>query len=237
MKRNGTYMQDQTQTVLKETTPAEDEQLQSSPGSGESDQTPEVDYKKKFANSTRENQVLMAKLKKLEQKLDQLSITAPVTEQELSENYPDWDEFTQSEQKLLRELHALKKSKAESDKQLITLLEKEETQQALKEAYVSFPQLKEHKGEFIKYINKPTHKGAPIPVLARSFLFEGNSSQSTAPVKTNSSVGLESGHGGLGTRESDTQTQKRISLTEDEIRAASRMNISLEDYAKYKSNK
>lgn len=65
------------------------------------EETPdEVDYKEKFSNSSREAALLAAKLKKQNEALEQAGLVKKPTEEEMRDEYPEWDEMSATEKKL-----------------------------------------------------------------------------------------------------------------------------------------
>ena len=133
---------------------------------------PEVDYKKKFGESTTENQRIMEEKKKLEEdkaelesKLAQKASETP-SDEELRRKYPDWDLLDENGQEAIkreidRENRVRKlEEKAAWEGDFKTLLAKPE-----------YASLKEKEADFkaFAYAN-PTVKS--LEILAQSFLFK-----------------------------------------------------------------
>ena len=137
---------------------------------------PEVDYKKKFSESTRENQRVQAELAKaqadkaelarrqteLEAKLAKANET--LSDESLIAKYPDWDMLTDGEKTLLKRQEALEIELAE-------MKEDKAWDRDLSKAKTNFPELSEKEKEFKEYCYKYP-KGVDVETLARAFLFE-----------------------------------------------------------------
>lgn len=63
----------------------------------------EIDYKKRYADSTREAQILHAKNKQLNDAIAEASLLPDPTEEELIKEYPDWDIMTDTEKRLAKD--------------------------------------------------------------------------------------------------------------------------------------
>lgn len=149
-------------------------------GNDNADDQDEIDYKEKFANSSREAQVLMEQNKQLQKQLDEFAQPKEVTEEELKKEYPDWEDLTDFEKKLAKqnlemrnELHSVKKHSSEyvNERRHKAAISKFlETNEALGDKGV--PQLKGREEEFSEFAQKNSRKGLEPEVLAKIFLFE-----------------------------------------------------------------
>ncbi len=141
---------------------------------------PPVNYREKFAESTRENQVLTAKVAETERQLG-IAITAePPTEAELKSEYPEWEDLTAFEKRMAIETLTLKKQARKAillaEQATADATSEKEFKQILraknKDGSPKFPGLQEREDDFRAYCNMPTHKGSPLETLARAFLFD-----------------------------------------------------------------
>ncbi len=166
--------------MVKDQTPIEEEEtptLEGTEGEGTPKTTseteelpvPEVDYKKKFSDSSREVQRLLSedklrkvRIEELEAKLakaDELS-----SEEKLHEKFPDWDMLSDSEKQLI-------KRQEKTEKELLKLKEEQAWKDDFGKAVDKFPKLSEREKEFKDFCYR-FPKGIDAETLAKSFLFE-----------------------------------------------------------------
>lgn len=186
---------------------------------------PEVDYRKKFSESTTENQILQAKIKQLEERLGKESRDEVPVESELKKLYPYWDDMTDVERKTVEENLSLKrrlsrleqdfggmKTETEWERQLGDFLEKAKILD-------KYPELEGKEKDFRDFAKKPTHKGVDLNVLADAFLYKTKGE--TMPTKKGAV--LERGSGGPKT------TPPTKKMTPEELKV-----LREADYKKYK---
>jgi len=162
------------------------------PSEPEPEPQPEPDYKTKFAESTREAQILAERNKQLEERLNSLTITSLPNDDELRANMPDWDEFSDEGKSILKRQYMVEKIAAEAQRIALDILENKKWGEDLVRTLTEFPDLKGREEEFKKFAYKPTHKGVDLKVLAKSFLFDIKKDTPAPP----SVPGLEKGSGG-----------------------------------------
>lgn len=195
--------------------------------SQEPESQPKVNYKQKFAESTREAQILLAKLKKLEEKLGQVGRDEIPAEEELKKLYSDWEVMSELERKLAEKNIVLERRINKVEQEIISNKEEKEWEKELDEFLEkakilgTYPELEGKEREFQEFAKKPTHKGIDLNVLANAFLYKGINEISSTPKK--GSV-LERGKGGL----SQTPPQKK-KMTPEELRTLRQV-----DFKKYK---
>lgn len=188
------------------------------------EETPEIDYKQKFAESTREAQLLASKIKHLENKINSSLSSEVPAEKELKDLYPDWDNLGELERRLAvqtvtfgKRLNKVEqtfnslKEETEWNKELNRFLEKSRVLD-------TYADIHNREKEFRAFAQKPTHKGIALDVLAKAFLFD--EIETGTPVKRKPV--LESGSSGIKT----TTNQKKI--TAEELSA-----LRKNDYKKY----
>ena len=140
----------------------------------------EPDYKLKFSESARENQALAGKLKAEEERLGKIINPEPVSEEEARQSYPDWDVMTETERKIAIDNISLRKTVQSALAITSNIAEKfsfsEDFYKVVNaknsDGSLKYPGLREKQELFREYCEMPTHKGTPLDVLARSFLFE-----------------------------------------------------------------
>ena len=189
---------------------------------------PEEDvYKKKFTESSRENQILLDKLKITEEKLGKVEKNEIPAEEELKKIYSNWEDMTEQEQGSATNNLLLKRRVDRIDQEVGGLREENSWEAKLNnfleraKLLDEYPELEKKKTEFRKFAKMPSHKGASIEVLARAFLFKG---AKEVPSPTHKGSVLERGSGG----EKINPAPKK-KLTPEEL-----SNIRLNDPKEYK---
>jgi hypothetical protein len=174
------------------------------------DPEPEIDYKAKFAESTREAQILAGQLENERRKNSQ-ELTKEPTDSDLQAAFPEWEVMTDTEKRLARETF--------SAKRIATSLQQKDQEREAANAWntdleltiAKNPSLLGKEQAFKTFANKPTHRGAPLETLVSAFLFESSSSPSPAPIST-PRPGLLPGNGG------PRGSEKPKSLSGDELK-------------------
>ena len=139
----------------------------------------EPDYKTKFTESARENEVLRGKLADLEKRNKPL--TTDPTEQELREMYPGWDDLDENAKRFARNNLKQIRLGEYNAKEIADMRAEQAWQSDLKNVVKTFPDLKGHEAEFEEFVFKPTRRGVPIPDLARAFLYDVNKATPPTP--------------------------------------------------------
>jgi ribosomal protein L15 len=160
----------------------------------------EVDYKKKFSESTTENQrILKDNAQLLREKAEAESKLAEaqrtLSEKELKEKYPNWDEMLPEEQ-------VAKKEEIEKEKRLKILEAKEKWREDYARLSKATKEKIENKGgeeAFKDFACSPENRGQKnLANLVKQFLFEEPVEQPTPP-EEELKLGLEPGTGGPST--------------------------------------
>jgi hypothetical protein len=159
-----------------------------------------VDYERKFAESTRENQILAAQLEQERQRNARRELTNQPTDPELQAAFPEWDLMTDTEKRLARTSFTAQRlassvhqdrEQEKADRQWNTDLELTIAQN---------PSLQGKELAFKEFAKKPTRRGAPLETLVSAFLFEASkvpsSTPSPTPAPTGPTEALPSGNGG-----------------------------------------
>ncbi len=137
----------------------------------------ETDYKKRYSDSSRENQVLQLRLKKQQEDLEAIKNTPEPTEDQCKAEYGDeWEDMSPAMQKIAKKnFHSELKDKA---------LEKINTQQKEDESYREqvgvfaadpstvkmFPELIGNESKFENWAMMPTRRGLDLEALATIFV-------------------------------------------------------------------
>lgn len=157
----------------------------------------EPDYKTKFAESTRENQILAAQLEQ-ERAKTRRELTNQPTDSEVQAAFPEWEYMSDAEKRSARMAY-------NADRTARAIATEREAEKADRqwqndlELYVAgSPDLEGKAREFKDYAQKPTHRGVPLETLRKAFLYD---TPAPTPTPTPRTPGLESGTGGPKTPE------------------------------------
>jgi len=180
------------------TTPAEDKKENNSDESGDENAADDqIDYKKRFAESTREAQILHSKNKKLTEAIEKANQLPEPTEAELAKEFGDeWEDMSTLERRFARDNYLNKKKFellsgvtsefSEADK----WSEKVGTYIEDPAVLTKHPELEGQEAEFVAFANKPSRRGVDLEDVVSAFLY------SAKPVKRHKGSLLESGNGG-----------------------------------------
>lgn len=174
------------------------------------DEEKTADYwKKKFSDSTSENQIERERRKKAEQVVEELTKPKEITDDLMKQKYSDWDSYDdavkatlKNQVKIEQELTELKKSQSEYhnerrwEGQVNSFLD----ENAETEKYSIAD-----RDAFKKFVNKPERKGMNLDVLAGAFLFEVG--PTAKPEKKKGSM-LEAGSGQGATNKHKTDKKE-----------------------------
>ncbi len=145
----------------------------------------------KFSQSTREAQILTAKVQGYEQRE---SFTNQPSEDDLRKAFPTWDYMTDTEKDIAKGTYLARKDAAEAVSEKRQREERAAWNRSVDEFTLTDQRLAGREEEFKKFASKPTRIGVDLSVLASAFLFE-----TPEPAKAPPAPGLETGSG--GTRE------------------------------------
>lgn len=131
---------------------------------------PEVDYKKKFGESTRQNQIVESKFRELQKVLGDITRQEIPSDEEMKSIDPDWEYRSDFEKNL-----SIKIVVQERRQNLILSTIGDITKESeLSEAIISFidktPELEGKDAEFYDFVTDPKNKGASMEVLLGAFL-------------------------------------------------------------------
>lgn len=192
----------------------------------EEDKKEDIDYKKKFVDSTREAQVLAAKNKKINEAIAKASEIAEPTEDELKKEYSDWDDMTVTEQRFAKD-NFINKRRFEVIHESTKEFKDIDAWNSKIDAFVDDPKtltdnpkLEGKLEEFKAFAAKPTRRGIDLDDLVSAFLY----SASIKPA--NKGKMIQSGGGGGSAAQN--KSSDKISLTQAR-------QIMKTDYQKYKS--
>jgi hypothetical protein len=153
---------------------------------------PTIDYEKKFADSTRENQILQSKLDAQER--DRQDLTKEPTDSDLRTAFPEWDTLTDFEKRSARLSYDAQRTAAMANQSVRQLQDERAWNTGIELAVSSDPALQGKEQAFRQFASKPQYKGVSMDVLIPAFLHK-NGGAPAAPAPTPKS-GLETGNGG-----------------------------------------
>jgi len=157
------------------------------------------DYREKFANSSRENQVILGKNKNLENRLDNLTNVEDPTENDLKQDFPNWEMMSDGERDLAKANVKTQRLNLRTQNMLMDQQDKAKAKDELNSVYKSHPELVKKKDEFEAYMRKPSHKGASPDILAKAFksdFADELADDKTPEPRRDRSPALETGSGG-----------------------------------------
>lgn len=165
---------------------------------------PEVDYKEKFTQSTRESQILAWKNKRIAQSIDEASELPFPTEEELVREYPEWNDMTDLEKRLATDnLHnkrrfSLLEGVRKEEKDIEAWNKKVDEYTDNPQTLVDNPELEGKVDEFKTFATKPSRRGVEFETLVSSFLYSVEKAAKKKPA--NKGAMIETGSGGPNDR-------------------------------------
>lgn len=163
-----------------------------------SEPAPSPDYKEKFSNSSRENQKIYAKNRKINEAVAKASGITEVNQEELESEFPDWDVMSETEQKLAKDNYINKQrfnlvAQATEEAKKIEKWSDDVTEYVEDpKVLANNPKLEGREKAFAEFANKDENHGIPFNILTSAFLFDV---ASKAPVKNKGKM-FEQGTGG-----------------------------------------
>lgn len=209
----------QEEEVVEETEETQEEEF-------EEPKTEEVDYKKKFSESSREAQKIIAKNRKLSQAIDDANEIPDPTDEEMSSEFADWDIMSDTEKKLATEAIISKRYRqriAQAREETKRIEKWNESVDAFLDdpkTLMSNPLLEGKVDEFRVFASEESHTNVPFDLLVKSFLYDKATQK-----KSNKGKMMETGTGGPN----DKAKQKGDTITLEEAHRLMKTN-----YAKYK---
>lgn len=130
------------------------------------------DYKKKFGDSTRRNQIVESQFRELQKTLGDITKQEIPSDEEMKLTDPDWEYRNDFEKAQAIKLVVLERRQNLILNSIGSITRETEEMEKLGEFIDSVPQLKGKEEEFIEFTRKPSNKGASMEVLLSAFLFE-----------------------------------------------------------------
>ena len=139
---------------------------------------PEIDYKKRFVESTKEGQILHSKTKKMAEAIDKAGEIPESTDEEMIKEYPDWEIMDEATKKIA-------KSNTRNERRFAIIAEAHKESKDIEvwhekvDAFISDPrtlidnsELEGRETDFRVFATKPTRRGADLKDIVSSFLWE-----------------------------------------------------------------
>lgn len=144
----------------------------------EEPETPSEDYKKKYAESTREAQVLHSRNKKINETIEKANALPDPTDEEMSEIYKEWDVMDEVTRKLAKDSELNKRrfqmldDVTKESKKIDEWNQKVDEYIGNPETLIKIPELDGREDEFKLFATKPTRRGIDFEDLVSAFLYE-----------------------------------------------------------------
>jgi len=187
----------------------------------------QVDYKKKFVESSRESQVLYSRQKKLSEAVDQASQVDEPTDEEMVKDFPDWDVMSDTEKRLAKDSIVNKKrfeaihKASQEGKDILDWNEKVDKFVDDPKTLIDNPELEGKVEDFKIFASKPTRRGVDFADLLSAFFYD----MSKAIKPKSKGKMFETGSGG---------PNEKIKPKGDKISLSEARTLMKNDYKKYK---
>lgn len=144
--------------------------------------TPPIDYKKKFSESTKRNQVVEAQFHELEKVIGDLTRSEVPSDDEMAAQDPDWGVRSDYDKAQAKKLIVMERRQNALFLSLENGKKEGERVNALQESIANEPRLAGKESEFYDFATKPANQGAPLDVLIGAFLYDPDKDTVTPPV-------------------------------------------------------
>lgn len=153
---------------------------------------PAVNYAEKFAASTRENQLLAARIAELEKVSKEL--TKEPTDSEYRAAFPEWDALDDSQKADKRRIFNAERAALRAEATARELKDERARATSIELAIASHSALQGRESAFKQYASKPQYQNVPIDVLIDAFI--GKNPVDPAPTPVVKKPSLLQGNGG-----------------------------------------
>lgn len=165
---------------------------------------PEIDYKKKFGESTRNNQIVMSRFSELQKVLGDITRQEVPTEDEMRNLEPEWEYMSDREKRDATKLVVLERRQNHIFKTIGDITRDSENARKLDEFIENEPKLKGKEDDFIAFATKDSNQGASMETILKAFLYDVEEDVTPpvptpeVPVETESAPTLERGNPSAG---------------------------------------
>jgi hypothetical protein len=144
----------------------------------------EPDYKTKFAHSTRENQIITARLNEVTKVLGDITKQEIPSEDEMRAKVPGWDDLFDREKAIEMKMVVLERRQNQILNSFSNITRDVENERKLTQFITGEDRLKGREDQFRTFCEKPSHQGVPVEVLVNAFLFENPTTPPATPEPT-----------------------------------------------------
>ena len=144
---------------------------------------PEVDYRAKFGNSTRENQVLQGELESLTKQLGEITKEEIPTDEEMKQKYPEYEFADSLMQSVLKRQEVQDRRQKGIALNVGKFLGSVTRRNELAAIVATNAALAGKETKFIDFASDPSRANTPVATLVSAFLFEVKD-ETPAPVPT-----------------------------------------------------
>lgn len=141
----------------------------------------EPDYKKKFGESTRRNQIVESQFSELKKTLGDITKQEIPTDDEMVVLIPEWDMLSDREKNNERKLIVMERRQNHIIGTISNIASETENVSKLNDYAENEPRLKGKEDEFYEFASRQNNKGASMEVLLNAFLFETTPIVNTDP--------------------------------------------------------
>lgn len=181
---------------------------------------PEVpDYRKKFSESTRRNQIVESQFRELQKVLGDITKQEVPTDDEMRATDVDWEYRSDYEKMMAKKSVVLERRQNLILASINNIATESEFARSIDEFISTKPELKGKEESFFEFASKPANRGASPDVLLSAFLFEVRDvtpeQDQTPKPKTEKRPTLARGTGRGG---NDTPKKKEGTYSDEEVK-------------------
>lgn len=129
----------------------------------------EPNWREKFANSTRRNQIVESQFKELQKTLGDITKQEIPSDEEMKIVDPDWEYRSDFEKNMSIKAIVLERRQNLILNSIGNITKESEEAEKIAEYIDTVPELKGHEEAFIDFIQKPSNKGASMELLLSAF--------------------------------------------------------------------
>lgn len=189
--------------------PEDSEEEEGEDDEPEKPETPEVDYRKKFGESTRQNQILSSRFRDLEKVLGDITNQEIPTDEEMKKIVPEWEYLSEREKNDQVKMTILERRQNLILKTITDISKSATFADEVNTFIEANPELAGFETEFNEFILKPSNKGADMELLKDAFLHKKQPKPATpTKKKTPPSLNRGTSSGGTATKKPSAPGEK-----------------------------
>ncbi len=132
----------------------------------------EVDYRGKFSNSTRENQILQGELEALNARIGEITKEEIPTDEEMKQTYPEYEYAEPLLQSVLKRQEVMDRRQKSIQMSVGTMLGSVSRRNEIAHAIASKAALAGKEDKFVEFASDPKRTNVPVDTLVSAFLYE-----------------------------------------------------------------